>query len=169
MIYLSQLARATPAKIRRNSLKVRITHVKAFFGDDEHGEHKYVTCKARTRGKSTGPYIIAVRLYPNKSKKVPKSGKMKPNNRSWVHCSCPYFRYHCEVADAARGSSNVITSTGAYPKIRNPKMKPILCKHLMAAIKVVTDAKPKRRRITQIDDVELDHLVKLLDPFIPKK
>ncbi len=166
MIYLSQLARLTPAAVQKRP--VFITGVSAFIDKDSIGEFKFVKAMARSQ-RSTKRYLINVRLYAAKGAKVPRRGKMKPQNRAWVHCNCGYFRYNVEVALAARGSSNVLSSTGAYPKIRNPRMKPHLCKHLFAAIPKIVSTKPKVRKTEQLDDLDLDQLVKLLDPFIPKK
>lgn len=168
MIYLSQLARLTPKKIQRTAAGVRVSKVKAFI-DKDAKKGRFKTIRANVRSNkaygSGKTWHINVRLYGT----MRSDGVMKPQNKAWVHCDCPYFRYHVEVADAARGASNVITSTGAYPKIRNPRMKPHLCKHLFAAIPVITKAKAKRRKVAQIDDVELEQLISLLEPFIPTK
>lgn len=47
-----------------------------------------------------------------------------------VSHNCPYWLYFCEVAVAATGSTSVIYSNGAAPKIRNPSGRAYLCKHL---------------------------------------
>lgn len=168
MIYLSQLARLTPKNIQRHAAGVQVTKIKAFIDHDaKKGKFKTVRANVKsTRAFGSGKvWQIHVRIYG----RMRSDGAMKANNRAWVHCSCPYFRYHVEVADAARGSSNVITSTGAYPKIRNPRMKPHLCKHLFAAIPQILSVRATRRKVEQIDELELDELVKLLEPFIPTK
>lgn len=168
MIYLSQLARLTPKKIQRHAAGCRVSKIKAFIDvDAKKGRFKTVranvsSVKAFGSGKT---WHINVRLYG----RMRSDGVMKAQNKAWVHCDCPYFRYHVEVADAARGASNVITSTGAYPKIRNPRMKPHLCKHLIAAIPQIVGSKAKRRKIEQVDDLELEQLISLLEPFIPTK
>jgi len=163
MLSLSQIARATPKSVQRKS--VSFSKVKAFIDTDDNGEFKYITATARSTG-SMNKYQVHVRLYG----RVPMSGKMKPNSKAWVHCSCPYFRYYVEVALAARGSSAILISTGAFPKIRNPRMKPYLCKHLFQVVPVVMQVKAVRRKVADMpDELELDQLLKLLQPFIPKK
>jgi hypothetical protein len=154
--------RLTPAKIRRNATKVRITKIRAYMDADEKGPHKYCTCNAKALD---GIRTVTMRLYG----KMDEDGTMSPNNPVWVHCSCPYFKYYLEVALAARGSASILSSNGRYPKIRNPGMKPFLCKHAFLAGPILAAAKAKRRKITQIDDMDLEQLVKLLEPFIPKK
>lgn len=161
MLFLSQMARSTPAKIVRNATGVKVSRIKAFIDSDENGKFKVV--RATTRAND-GPRHITVRLYG----KMNGVGQMKVQNKAWVHCDCPYWRYHCEVAVAARGSTSVLTSTGKYPKIRNPRMTPHLCKHLLRAVQIVGKARAKRRKVTDMpDDLELEQLVSLLDPFIP--
>jgi hypothetical protein len=163
MIFLSQLARVTPKAVQRRT--VYFTKIKAYIDKDEHGEFKYVTAIARSQGKSN-KYHVHFRIYTH----VPGSGKVKPNHPTWVHCSCPYFRYYVEVALSARGSSAVLSSNGQFPKIRNPRMKPYLCKHLFQAIPVALQAKAVKRKAHNMpDDLELDQLLRLFKPFIPKK
>ncbi len=161
MIYLSQLVRFTPRKIIDTARRVRITKVKAFIDKDEKGEFKYITANAKG---NTNLRQVQIKLYG----KMRGDGVMKIQNKCWVTCSCPYWRYHCEVAAAARGSSNVLISNGQFPKIRNPRMKPYLCKHLLALSAVAGKVKAKRRKVDKIESQELDQLVKLLEPFIPK-
>ena len=162
MLYLSQLLRLTPAKIRRNAQRVRISKVKASLDVDEKGPHKYFTADAKALD---GVRHVTIRLYGPAA----ADGAMKLNNPVWVHCSCPYHKYYVEVALAARGSSSVLLSNGRFPKIRNPGMRPYLCKHAVSAAPIAAKAKAKRRKVTQIDSLELENLVKLLEPFIPKK
>lgn len=161
MLFLTQLARLTPAKVRSRAATVRVTRIKAYLDADEKGDFKYVTANARG---DDGIRNIVIRLYGDRR----ANGVMKPNNKCWVHCSCPYWRYYCEVAVAARGSSSVISSNGRFPKIRNPRMRPYLCKHLLASVDIAAKTKAKRRRVQMVDELELERLVKLLEPFIPK-
>lgn len=161
MLYLSQMMRLTPANIRRNAARVKISKVKAYLDADEHGPHKYCTCNARALD---GIRSVTIRLYGD----IPEDGAMKINNPAWVHCSCPYFKYYLEVALAARRSSSVLTSNGKFPKIRNPGMKPYACKHIFAAAPILAAAPAKRRKVTQIDNMELDKLARLLEPFVPR-
>jgi len=156
----------TPANIVRNAKRVRLTRIKASIDIDDKGEHKYFTANAVALD---GIRHVTIRLYTKKGEKIRADGRMGPNNNCWVHCDCPYFQYYVEVALTARGASSVLTSNGSFPKIRNPSMRPYLCKHLYSAGLVAPKTKAKRRRVTQIDELELDQLVKLLEPFVPRK
>lgn len=51
-----------------------------------------------------------------------------------VHCTCPYFRYTLEVALTGYKASQIISSNGRHPRIRNPRRQTYLCKHLVAAV-----------------------------------
>lgn len=53
-------------------------------------------------------------------------------NKVWVTCECEYFRYHCEVANQRRGSSDILESNGKLPRVTNRRMVSHLCKHLYA-------------------------------------
>jgi hypothetical protein len=67
---------------------------------------------------------------------------IQPASRCWVWCNCPYFKYHCEVALAHRGSSSIINSNGAPPVFTNPRQIPLICKHgYMTIIRVLKDRK----------------------------
>ena len=167
MLYLSTLIRNCPAKIIRNARKVKLSgKPKAFIARDEKGEFKQLL--AVTRDKD-GPRQVEIRIYMPKGKKIRGKGtRTGPSNKCWVTCSCPYWRYHCEVSVAARGSSNVLISNGQFPKIRNPRMKPYLCKHLLWAAKLAMKIPAERKSVSKIENVELDRLVQLLEPFIPK-
>jgi hypothetical protein len=179
MIYLTQLQRMTPANIKRNSRYVLLFSGSTFIERDQKGRHKVYRARAKTtRGRARDPkrksgakvklsgdtYELVIKMYG----KPMKDGTMKPNNRAWVHCTCPYFLYYNEVALAARGSSEVISSNGALPNIRNPRMKPYLCKHLFRAATVAPKAKAKEREdLTKIDEADLDRMLEVLAPYIP--
>jgi len=163
MLYLSTLLRQTPANIRSNAAKVRISRIKASVDTDQTGEHKLFLASARTRMKGKTPWFVTIKLYGTHR----ADGVMKPSSRCWVHCTCPYFQYYVEVALTARGSSNVIMSNGSFPKIRNPRMRPYLCKHLYAAGLVAPKVRAKRRPRAAVTEQELDRLIRLLQPYIP--
>lgn len=50
----------------------------------------------------------------------------------WVSCNCEYFKFHCEVADARRGSSDIVHSNGKFPRITNSRGVAHVCKHIAA-------------------------------------
>lgn len=60
-------------------------------------------------------------------------GPPKADTPVWVWCSCPFFTYTLEVVLAKFNSSTIRLSNGMLPQVRNPKMVPYLCKHLVRA------------------------------------
>lgn len=68
-------------------------------------------------------------------------------SKVWVSCDCEYFKYHCEVADTRRGSSDVIHSNGKYPRETNPRGVAHVCKHIAACfLRGAHDVKPKKSK-----------------------
>ncbi len=49
-----------------------------------------------------------------------------------VTCTCEDFKYRCEYALAYRGYSIILHSNGEPPVIKNPRLSPFLCKHIIA-------------------------------------
>lgn len=81
-------------------------------------------------------YSILVQLAdPEDSGPLYKSEAVK------VSCGCPYFMYHCEVALWAKGAADIIHSNGEHPGVKNPRMIPYPCKHL---VKVLREIKKKK-------------------------
>jgi hypothetical protein len=166
MLFLHTLMRQTPNNIVSNARKVRLLKGAAHIERDDKGEAKVFVGTLKTNLPGKKPRHVTIKMYGSRT----ANGRMRKGTRHpcWVHCDCEYFLYYLEVSVAARGSSNVLTSNGAFPKIRNPRMRPYLCKHLLEAARHAWKAKPKaRRRATDITDRELEEMVKLAQPFIP--
>lgn len=110
----------TPNVMRKTrSVSVRITSVRE---DEDEQKDKYKLVKATCVG-DTSPRYVVLQLYGDGLK-----------SHCWATCTCEWWLYHCEVAVDRKGSSSVIHSNGAPPKITNPKMVPSLCKHIAAAL-----------------------------------
>lgn len=71
-------------------------------------------------------------------------GPISSKTKVWCWCSCPYFKYHCEVALASKGSSAVVQSNGQRPRFTNPEMKPLVCKHVYLLFALAFRADVKR-------------------------
>lgn len=68
-------------------------------------------------------------------------------SKVWVSCDCEYFKFHCEVADTRRGSSDVIHSNGKFPKITNRRGVAHVCKHIAACfLRGAHDLEPKKKK-----------------------
>lgn len=168
MLFLHTLMRTTPNNIVRNAGKVKLLKGSAHIEKDDQGEAKVFVGQLRTQLPGKKPRHVTIKLYGSRT----AGGVMRKKTKHpcWVHCDCEYFLYYLEVSLAARGSSNVMTSNGNFPKVRNPRMRPYLCKHLLEASRHAWKTKPKaRRRATDITDRELEDMVKLMQPFIPKQ
>lgn len=152
-----------------NATSVQVAFGKVTEGKDARGYYKSVPGTAKTLGK-TSQKRFEIRLYypKGRSKKeayIPpqlRQGKYEgpdkaPNIthdcRAWVFCTCEYFLFHCEVADAESDNSTInylprnITTTkdgkvvritknnGKAPIITNPNHIGHLCKHLIASLR----------------------------------
>ena len=166
MLNLHTLMRATPWNIVNNAGDVNVVKKNAWVEKDDKGEHKVFSGKLLTRGPDKKPRNVTIKMYGSRT----ANGQMRRKTRHpvWVHCDCEYFLYYLEVAVTARGSSSVITSNGNFPKIRNPRMKPYLCKHLLRASREAWKEKPKKRQVSRLTAMEIDDMVKLAQPFIPR-
>jgi hypothetical protein len=135
-----------------NSSKVSIAFKPTSEGKDALGYYKSVKGSALTNevGKKTKTFEI--RLYwrgrgktqyiPIKLRKpgVPYMGPIKPppftvQTDAWVSCSCEYFLFHCEVADAEDDASSIKYSNGKAPIHTNPQHIAHICKHLIGALR----------------------------------
>jgi hypothetical protein len=137
------LSNASKVSIRFNPVKV---------GKDIHGYYRSVSGVALTNLPGKKPKSFELRLYwggrgktmyipPNLRKKgVPYIGPANPppftrDTKVWVSCSCEYYLFHCEVADAQEDSSSIKYSNGKAPNVTNPHHIPHLCKHLTQCIR----------------------------------
>lgn len=166
MLNLHTLMRNTPWNIVNNASDVNVLKQNAWVEKDDRGEHKVVSLELLSVGPNKKPRHVTIKLYGSRT----ANGKMKRKNRhpAWVHCDCEYFLYYCEVAVTARGSSNVITSNGNYPRIRNPRMKPYICKHILRAARDAWKTAPKKRQVSRLTEMEIDDMVRMAQPFIPR-
>jgi len=130
---LSQLVRATTSKIiSRANNQCHVIRRQYDVGSKDGFRRTFVKNKSyynemRVRTSCTdGPRNSYVRFY----------GKPDKDTECWVWCSCPYFQYHLEVVLAKNNSSSIKSSNGDLPNIRNPKMLPHLCKHLIVAARI---------------------------------
>lgn len=166
MLYLHTLMRQTPANIVSNARQVKMLKGSAYLEKDDNGKHKLFIATLRTQAPGKVQRHVTIKMYGQMGTK----GQMRRKNHHpcWVHCDCEYFLYYLEVSLAARGSSNVITSNGNFPKVRNPRMRPYLCKHLLEAARHAWKEKPKTRRVSRLTNIELEQMAKMVQPFIPR-
>lgn len=153
MLTVKQLLRQTGQHrqvLLSNSNKVSISFNKTKVGKDPRGYYKSVTGSARTNAKGKKTKKFEIRFYwPKPSAKAKQyiPPELRDQNyigpeeaplftldtKCWVSCSCEYFLFHCEVADAESDNSSIRYSNGKFPVITNPQGIQHLCKHLIAA------------------------------------
>ena len=89
------------------------------------------------------PHKYRQYIWPREAaKKAIKTDKEKlynttfysDNDDVFLQCTCPYFRYHLEVALHHHKASDIEISNGQEPVINNPDKIPYACKHLIAAM-----------------------------------
>lgn len=86
-------------------------------------------------------YGVLAKLY------FDDDGKTIKNPRCFCHCGCDDFKFRSEVALAIRGSSVIVNSNGAFPKITNPTARPQLCKHMLAFLEKCMNYVNKNKNI----------------------
>lgn len=135
MVRLEQMIKITPKNIFRNAKKVYGgLFKKPVWKQDANGVYKHVYIRARD---TNGVRFLQYKLYLQKNNKTSKL-----NDNAWVHCSCPWFTFFCEVALTLKKSSSIKNSNGELPKETNPRLKPWVCKHLIAMSKTAIQSKP---------------------------
>lgn len=140
MLTLGKILRATPRNIWKNALGIKVRVLETRFGQTPSKEPFMETLlKAKSPKqrfvKKREVYTVIIRQY-GPSQEALAAGGIMTTNKAWVHCSCPFFLFHCEVALAKQGSSSVIDSNGKPPVEKNPNMIPMMCKHIVATIAI---------------------------------
>ena len=158
MVHLATILQRTPANIHRNSQTCRAKIESATINADRNGSFWFVKLTAFDPRTTRKRYRLIIKFYLD-----PKTGKIATNPKTFVWCGCKWFLYNCEVALALRGSSFIVNSNGALPKITNSTGRPQVCKHSLAALRLIRSAPMaleladrKTKTKTLIDDVKLD-------------
>jgi hypothetical protein len=141
-------------KIIQNSNEVSVSFNRPKAGKDARGYYRSLTCSARTNkpGKKTkrmeirfywpkgrskdDQYIPPEFIKPGDAYWGPKEPpKFDLDTPCWVSCSCEWFLFVCEVADAESDNATIRYSNGKFPVETNPRGIGTLCKHLISAIR----------------------------------
>jgi hypothetical protein len=143
MISLGQMLKVTPRKIWLYSRDVRVRVLESKFGTNPgKGDYFEVLVKAKTgsapkpgqRGKKE-IHTVILRQYGPTIASLSKGGILT-TRKTWCHCDCSYFLFHCEVALTRFESSSIINSNGQPPIHTNPRKIPRICKHIIALISI---------------------------------
>lgn len=97
----------------------------------QKGKYQYETT-TQSNGNKHKPYIIPLLPKTDKSGKIVNKSP-KVNSSVIVWCDCKDFKYRWEVALNKNDATRIISSNGALPVIRNPRMINSLCKHIASA------------------------------------
>ena len=159
------------AKLSANAQKVGVAFGKVREGQDARGYYRAIPFRALSSGKGKKNKTCEIRVYYPKTrakedqyipKAVRKSGPYVGPEKApllnvdapvWVFCTCEYFLFHCEVADAEKDNSSInymkrdfystkngqtihfTQNNGKFPVITNPQGIAHLCKHLIAGLR----------------------------------
>lgn len=116
---------------------------------------KYVYESVTTKnGNRYRQYIFPKNNVKNldvlRKERLYKTSFHSPDDDVFVQCTCPYFRYHLEVALHKRDTAKEIAiSNGQFPKIRNPKLIPYACKHLISAFQLFDKQTDKYNKVKE--------------------
>lgn len=113
--------------------KPSTTKTGGYIVEDETGRYREFKFQVRC---TEGWRKVAIRFH----------GPLNTNTRCWAWCSCPYFKFNCEVALASKSSSVVVQSNGQRPRFTNPNEDARLCKHVVMAFAIAL-----RRRKPGVD------------------
>lgn len=133
MIKAKTMMGLTPPAVRKRSRDCQTMVVKSVLSSDDIGRAVKVVV---TRSYATDGVRYGIYKFYLPKTHLAKKGKDPLNTTSWVWCSCPYFKYTCEVALWFRNASSIIFSNGAFPRVRNPSIRPFVCKHLYAGLPI---------------------------------
>jgi len=135
MLTLRKLIVATPRPVMiRALMQCRVNVTRAVEDVDDFG-NTVKECAGLVRATDGDRFAVIMFYEPSK--------KNLAESKVWAHCSCPYFTFNVEVTNALKKSSDVINSNGELPMVRNPRMIPHFCKHLVALSKLAVSTKYK--------------------------
>lgn len=167
---LLALTHSHRSKLFSNAGNVGIAFGKVNEGQDPRGYYRAIPFRALSKGQNKKQKTGEIRIYypktrakvdqyiPPQLRKGKYEGPKEPpkltaDAKVWVFCTCEYFLFHCEVADAERDNSSInymkrsISTTkngkaiyitdnnGKAPVITNPSGIAHLCKHLISALR----------------------------------
>lgn len=141
-------------KIIQNSNQVSVSFNKPKAGKDARGYYRAILASARTNKPGKKTKRMEIRFYWPKGrskaeayippevrdKNMPYVGPEEAplfnlDTPCWVSCSCEWFLFVCEVADAESDNATIKYSNGKFPVETNPRGIGTICKHLISAIR----------------------------------
>ena len=137
MIDIKTAIRNTPRKIQRKANSGVTVRVKfAFRGHDKDGDYAIFRGVAiDSLSQWRRPHIFTIKRYEGD----------RTSSLFKAICDCENYKYVWEVALMKQKSAVKCYSNGKKPVITNPRMKPGICKHLVAALKVTMNLTPTKR------------------------
>ena len=65
--------------------------------------------------------------------------KLSKQRRVLVSCDCEFFMFYCEYALSTWGAARIKYSNGEPAVVRNPGNVPLVCKHLVPALRLIRE------------------------------
>lgn len=128
---LLQLYHLTPKTVKKRASGLSVQAHSAALGVSRTMHRLDAVYKVRSASAPGAIYKVVIRQYASKADKL-ISGRLHRHNPTWMHCSCDWYKFVCEVANTWYQCSSVIRSNGQPPLNTNPNMIPMMCKHLVA-------------------------------------
>ena len=152
MLSLNQILRGTMKSVKEKSRNVKTVRVKKAVDADGR---IYFQLKIGSRGgrkfRNAVIVLYTKNLTPNTIKRSP----------AWISCDCEFFKYYCERALVKHGSSSVIHTRDYDPAKKvtkrevNPRGIPMMCGHILAALKTLSKVPLKKEKIPFKVEVDL--------------
>jgi hypothetical protein len=135
---LQQLVRATPSSIvARATSQCHLLRRQYALGSLDGFRRQYG--KDRTQYNEMRAWVMGTTHKRNCYLRF--FGPPALTTQVWAWCSCEYFTYFLEVCMARYNSSTIRNSNGMIPVVRNKRMVPHLCKHILIAAKYAVQEK----------------------------
>lgn len=137
MIDIKTAIRNTPRKIQRKAnsgVTVRLRY--SLRGHDRSGDYSLFRGIAiDSLSQWRRPHTFTIKRYDG----------VKTSCLFKAICDCENYKYVWEVALIRQKSAVKCYSNGKKPLITNPRMKPGICKHLVAALKLTMNVHPTKK------------------------
>lgn len=128
---IKQILKATPKPIHNVASYVRASNVKL------SKKIPRLTATTMSTHDNNGEPKRSPQRYETIVTGLMGTGTLLTSKYVKVSCTCDFFWAHSEVALHKQGAADIHFSNGKDPVVRNPKMIPYVCKHLVKVLKLI--------------------------------
>lgn len=135
-----EVLRVTDSKIKERARDAHLIDFKVKRGVDQVKRPfaLVIAHVAQDPGSPSAPWSSG-RHHEQQIRLYPPFGNRSP---AWMTCTCEWHLYSNEVALTVKDSSSIVHSNGKLPRIKNPAMIPMACKHITKVLqKALTDGR----------------------------